>query len=83
MGVLRPWVCRRNAEPARQQTYGVQVAAIIFTLSTFNVGAADALELLADPLALDDDELLGCTVPEISTLWPTCGVSLLASASSL
>lgn len=62
--------------------YGVQVAAIIRTLSTLSFGAADAVALLAEPLALDDDEALGSTVPEISTLWPTCGVSLLASASS-
>jgi hypothetical protein len=61
----------------------VQVAAIIRTLSTFSVGAADALALLAEPLALEDAEELACTVPEISTLCPTCGVSLLASASSL
>jgi len=46
----------------------VQVAATIFTLSTFTRGAAIALD--ADPLALDedDDELAASTVPEISTL---------------
>jgi hypothetical protein len=49
----------------------VQVAAIILTLSTFNVGAAAAP--LAEPLG-------GSTVPLISTLCPTCGVSLLSSA---
>src|SRR5262249_4181141 len=65
-----------NAEPARGErtNYGVQVAAIIFTLSTFNVGAAVAA--LAEALG-------GSTVPLISTLCPTCGVSLLSSAESL
>ena len=62
--------------------YGVQVAAIIRTLSTFSFGAAEALALLdADELELLEDGEAASTVPEISTLWPTCGVSLLASAS--
>jgi hypothetical protein len=60
----------------------VQVAAIIRTLSTLSFGAADALALLEEPLALDDDEALCSTVPEISNLWPTCGLSLVSAASS-
>jgi hypothetical protein len=106
-----------------QITYGVQVDAIILTLSTLR-RAIDALALddwlepdpdalvtdvepepdevvLPEPVALvpepeavpepDDvpepdilDMLLEVSrVPVISTLWPTCGLSLLSSASSL
>ena len=65
----------------RVARYGVQVAAIIRTLSTFSFGAAEALALAADALELLEDDEAASTVPEISTLWPTCGVSLLASAS--
>jgi hypothetical protein len=51
------------------------------TASTFSFGA-EALELL-DALELDEGllEAPPSTVPVISTLWPTCGVSLLSSAS--
>jgi hypothetical protein len=53
------------------------------TESTFSFGA-EALELL-DALVLELDEVLleapPSTVPVISTLWPTCGVSWLSSAS--
>ena len=48
--------------------YGVQVAAIILTLSTFSFGAAVALALLADELELLEEDEAASTVPEISTL---------------
>jgi hypothetical protein len=61
-----------------------QLDAIILTESTFSFGAL-ALELL-DALVLELDDVLEepafSTVPVISTLWPTCAVSWLSSASS-
>jgi len=61
------------------------------TLSTFSFGALACdmeLDELVEPAAVDvDEELDGIeldecsTVPVISTLCPTCGVSLESSAS--
>jgi hypothetical protein len=106
-----------------QINYGVQVDAIIFTLSTLR-RAIEAFELddwlepdpdalvpdvepdevvLPEPVALVPPEPVALvpapdavpepdvldmldelsSVPVISTLWPTCGLSLLSSASSL
>jgi hypothetical protein len=61
----------------------VQDEAIILTESTFSLGALDELALddAAAPVELGDDA--DSTVPVTSTLWPTCGVSLLSSPSSL
>jgi len=61
-----------------------QLDATILTESTFSFGA---LELELDDalvLELDAEERLEppSTVPVISTLCPTCGVSWLSSASS-
>jgi hypothetical protein len=71
-----------------------QLEAIILTLSTFNVGVfVDDVDAEAEgdvdgeavAEADEDDELapLSSTVPVISTLWPTCGVSFASSPSSL
>jgi len=56
--------------------YG-QVAATIFTLSTFSFGAL-AADAAGGCVA---ERLGGSTVPMISTLWPTCDVSFASSAS--
>jgi hypothetical protein len=67
---------RPSGRPSHYSDYG-QVEAIIFTASTFSFGA------FAAELADDGVELAACsTVPEISTLWPTCGVSFASSASN-
>ena len=59
--------------------YSEQLDAIILTVSTFSVG------LFAD--GMDEDALESglvlldlSSVPVISTLWPTCGVSFASSA---
>ena len=62
----------------------MQLVAIIFTLSTFSFGPVDAGAVDEEPAGLvevAEDEVLS-SVPVISTLWPTCGLSLLSSASS-
>jgi hypothetical protein len=56
--------------------YG-QVAAIIFTASTFSFG--DIVRVLAAPLGAV--LLAESSEPVISTLWPTCGVSFASSVS--
>jgi len=57
-----------------------QEVATIFTSSTFSFGALDEdAEVAADDEL--DDELDCSTVPVISTLWPTCGVSFASLAS--
>jgi hypothetical protein len=61
-----------------------QLDATVLTESTFSFGEV-ALEL-DEALVLELVERLEdappSTVPVISTLWPTCGVSWLSSASS-
>jgi hypothetical protein len=74
--------------------YCVQLDAIIRTVSTFSFGAFAELDIepeLAELLEVEpavlgllgllDDEF--SSVPVISTLWPTCALSLESSASSL
>jgi hypothetical protein len=70
-------VTLRFPEPQRQF---VQASLIIFTFSTFNVGAAGAP--FADAAAVDDDGSGRTNVPVISTMWPTCGINLLSSTES-
>jgi len=71
--------CSAGRSPRRLFRYSEQLAAIILTVSTFSVGAvvddADEEDGLADAL-----EAALSSVPLISTLCPTCGVSLASSA---
>ena len=79
-----------TATRSERRCYG-QVAAIILTESTFNFGAVEAEADAVWPAAVVDvvdvdvvdvDEVaVWSTVPMISTLWPTCGVSFASSAS--
>jgi hypothetical protein len=62
--------CFRPAVP--RGSYSEQVAATILTESTFSVGLVDADEEAELEPALS-------SVPLISTLWPTCGVSFASS----
>jgi hypothetical protein len=55
-----------------------QLEAIILMLSTFSLGAALAAAAAGASVA----PFACSTVPVISTLWPTCGVSLASSPSS-
>jgi len=60
------------------RTYG-QVVETILTESTFSVPAGAFGDADAPPAA---DAGRSSTVPLISTLWPTCGVSVLSVPSS-
>src|SRR5262245_57111728 len=78
----RPAVLLSN--DSNRPSYG-QVAATIFTSSTFSFGAFDELD---DDAAEgggveegDDDGLADSRVPVISTLCPTCGVSFASLPS--
>ena len=75
--------CSAGRSPRRLFRYSEQLAAIILTVSTFSVGAvvddADEEDGLADALE-DALEAALSSVPLISTLCPTCGVSLASSA---
>jgi hypothetical protein len=61
-----------------------QLDAIILTESTFSFGwlTLEVVDALVDELVEWLDEAPPSTVPVISTLCPTCGVSWLSSASS-
>jgi hypothetical protein len=63
-----------------ERSYG-QVVETILTESTFSVPAG-ALEDADAPPAAADAGRCSSTVPVISTLWPTCGVSALSVPSS-
>jgi len=83
--------CRRNCAaghriwPAvtsgRSASNYEQLVAIILTSSTFSFGALEEVEAVGEAVELDG-EAESSTVPVISTLWPTCGVSLASLASS-
>jgi hypothetical protein len=63
-----------------RRIYG-QVVDTIFTESTFNVAVGAFADPDAAPAAADPDRC-SSIVPVISTLWPTCGVSVLSVPSS-
>jgi hypothetical protein len=70
-------VCRLGVDDL---AYSEQVEAIIRIESTLSFGAA-APELVA-PAVAPVERPASSTVPVTSTLWPTCGVILLAASSS-